>query len=161
MAFVKALSPKEPRASRDDGLWWWNVPSFGMNLACALTQGTAHLYQKHNALWIPPHFAMLCVVVSLASLWLHNDHNGSYIGVTVVHSPLRLGSLSAQLARCSLTTWLFSQLLLHSASPHLAQGRVIIGLNAQTFSATWPLTGRPFRASRMSITYLWTNKQYK
>ena len=91
MIFVKALSPKEPRASWDDSLWWWNVPSFGMNLACALTQGTAHLYQKHNALWIPPHFAMLCVVVSLASLWLHNDHNGSYIGVTVVHSPLDWG----------------------------------------------------------------------
>ena len=36
--------------------WWVTMtkPSFGMNLACARTQGTAHLYQKHNALWIPP-----------------------------------------------------------------------------------------------------------
>ena len=74
----------------------------------------------------------------LNSLWLHNnDHNGGYIGVTMAHSALRLGSLAtidSMLAdQVTLQSSLASQcgttvgtLVLHGISSD----------NAQTFSAT-------------------------
>ena len=47
------------------------------------------LPRNHNE---NPHFTLANTLFLSSPLSLHNDHNGSYIGVTVVHSPLRLAS---------------------------------------------------------------------
>ena len=47
------------------------------------------LPRNHNE---NPHFTLANTLFLWSPLSLHNDHNGSYIGVTVVHSPLRLAS---------------------------------------------------------------------
>ena len=47
------------------------------------------LPRNHNE---NPHFTLANTLFLSSPLSLHNDHNRSYIGVTVVHSPLRLAS---------------------------------------------------------------------
>ena len=78
----------------------------------------------------------------LDSLWLHNnDHNGGYIGVTMAHSALRLGSLA------TIDSMLADQVTLQSSLAlqcWTTVGTLVLHIrvnsdNAQTFPATWPL----------------------
>ena len=102
------------------------------------------LPRNHNE---NPHFTLANTLFLSYPLSLHNDHNGSYIGVTVVHSPLRLASRTTIGPNAR---WPCGSSV--NSYRTVSAGRVIIVLHHCIFCSnllpdTWPLTGRPFRAS--------------